>query len=51
MFSFARYMMFRDFEVIMGEPMEETESLDDESATGMGTVGADGEVESVESSE
>lgn len=50
MFSFARYVIFRDFEVIMGEP-EDTESLDDESASDMGTVGADDEMESVESPE
>jgi hypothetical protein len=49
MFSFARYMIFRDFEVIIGEPMEDTEP-DDESMTEMGTVGADGKMESVESS-
>lgn len=38
MFSFARYMIFRDFEVIMGEPIEEVEPLGDESVTDMGTA-------------
>lgn len=48
MFSFARYMIFRDFEVIMGEPTEGVEPLGDESVTDMET--ADSEGESVEDS-
>ncbi len=38
MFSFARYLIFRDFEVVISEPAEEEALLDGESVTDVETV-------------